>query len=76
MSNIQSTSNGHSVVDFVPKRSVSGPLHICCHLNLWAISVCFLMALVLWNTPLCSLMPGSVFSRDFRCIFIATFLWG
>jgi hypothetical protein len=57
------------------QRSVSGPLHICCHLNMWAITVCFLMVFVLWNTPICSLMPGSVFSRDFRCIYIVTFLW-
>jgi hypothetical protein len=43
---------------------LAGPLHISSHLNSWAITVCLLMALLVWYTPLQSLQAGGLFLRD------------
>ena len=58
------------------EQPISGPLHIQSHLNMWAMTICFLMVCLLWNCSLISLMPGRVFSRDFGSIYIQSFLWG
>lgn len=49
---------------------LAGPLHLSSHLNSWAITVCFLMALSVWYTPLHSLQTGGLFLRD---LFVTEF---
>lgn len=43
---------------------LAGPLHVSGHLNSWAITVCLLMAMLIWETPLHSLQAGGLFLRD------------
>jgi len=43
---------------------IAGPLHQSGHLNSWAITVCLLMALLIWEAPLQSLQGGGLFLRD------------
>nr|AIK66619.1 NADH dehydrogenase subunit 2 [Pediastrum duplex f. asperum]QFS20028.1 NADH dehydrogenase subunit 2 [Pediastrum duplex] len=54
---------------------LAGPLHISSHLNSWAITVCLLMALAVWYTPLYSLQAGGLFLRDLFVTEVLTFVW-
>ena len=54
---------------------LAGPLHISSHLNSWAITVCLLMALLVWYTPLQSLQAGGLFLRDLFVTEVQTFVW-
>nr|AWV56979.1 NADH dehydrogenase subunit 2 [Pediastrum duplex] len=54
---------------------LAGPLHISSHLNSWAITVCLLMALLVWYTPLQSLQAGGLFLRDLFVTEVLTFVW-
>nr|AWV56983.1 NADH dehydrogenase subunit 2 [Pediastrum duplex] len=70
-----------SVVDYNTISSnnlnmrLAGPLHISSHLNSWAITVCLLMALLVWYTPLQSLQAGGLFLRDLFVTEVLTFVW-
>nr|AWV56976.1 NADH dehydrogenase subunit 2 [Lacunastrum gracillimum] len=56
-------------------RRLAGPLHIASHMNSWAITVCLLMALLVWYTPLQSLQAGGLFLRDLFVTELLTFVW-
>jgi hypothetical protein len=43
---------------------IAGPLQLSGHLNTWAITVCLLMALLIWEAPFQSLQAGGLFLRD------------
>nr|YP_009054635.1 NADH dehydrogenase subunit 2 [Chlorotetraedron incus]AIK29123.1 NADH dehydrogenase subunit 2 [Chlorotetraedron incus] len=76
VSNLNTSANVRSEKSEAPLYTpVSGPLHVAAHLNGWAITLCLLTALLVWDAPLYSLQTGGVFLRDLFSSQLSTFLW-